>query len=249
MEFWYGYDSMDERLNLEMFCAILKGRCPNLQALILCNAELSVCLGTVIDICADFLPTLLKLEFRSSNFEDLLDDGAMKFGGISKIEVLSVFGCKMYKGGAPFSKMPCLKKLFLAETDDFSFQYWFWKNISLLEQVEVLNLQDTLFDFGILATLKEHALKLTHLCMCRARVPHGWYSFFDLNFPSMMEVCLVDCQNVTGADIVYLIQSCPSLQQVYVHEGLAQSYAENPSVVTGRCQSDIVKTVYECPHD
>lgn len=233
--------SSHEILDFVEFCEKLQEICPHVGELIVTRCTFSCSFSAVIDLCTHFLQDLKKLAFYRCTF--LVDcSPAGKYSGISNIESLDVFKCKfdyyglLYKPS--FSKMPYLRQLQLCGSDVGD--SWFEGDTSFLNQLRVLNLKGANVLFPIcISTIQNHGLNLKELCL------HGNilfdFKFTYSAFPQLVTICLVHCWNVTSNDIVSLLQSCQSLQNVYIGKKLAKSFAVHPYVVANGYKSKIVK--------
>ena len=234
-------------LNFEELCVKLQKLCPYLQKLILHHVKLSINLMSAIALCSHFLPNVELLAFRYSEITDYYRKRDYE-GAISKIKVLDLCKCVYIREfrDPVFPKMPYLEILNLAySTAD---GYWFQDDFSFLNQLHVLNASGTLIHSKAFETLKNHALNLTELYLCRTYVKDTDFTFDKSIFPHLKTVCLRRCFSVTSEGVVSLIQSCQSLEDIYVDEDMAESYAKHSFVVANRCKLKIVKIIHDCWH-
>lgn len=234
-----------EPLNFEELSSILRKRCPHLKILILECAKLSDSFPLIIDLCAQYLEKLQTLVFRFTYFP-LLTYLIPRAGcdHISKIEILDLSSCDFEDSTPLFSKMTFLKQLHLrnVNVDD----YWFESDPSFLNQLHVLDLGETEIGFETFQAIHNHGLNLTELYLCGTDLEDD--DFSNSVFPHLKTICLRFCKYVTCDVVVSLIQSCRSLQNVYVDEEVAESYIVHPFAVANRCKLDIVKFIYWCNH-
>ena len=236
-------------LKFESFAMGLHERCPDLQTLILHNAKLSDSLPSIIDLCAEFLENVQVLAIYHSIFNR--KPTKIKYGNISKIQVLNLFGCWGLKHSSyevPFSKMPYLKMLFLTSTDADS--SLFRNNASFLKQLDKLDLGYTQIGSWTLKRIQNIALNLRELYICHALVEDTDLNFkiSENVFPKLETICLRFCETVTHIGVLSLIQSCQTLQDIFVDKRVATSYATHPFAIADRCKLEIVKFVSACSH-
>lgn len=206
-----------EQLNFADLCVQLQGRCPCLEALILEHVQLSDNLPTVINLCTQFLPGVKILVVRYSKFSYC--PTKEEFSGISKIEVLDVSYCyvKMVHE-LQFSKMP---------------------------QLRVLNLRKTHLIPRVLQSLQNHGLNLEELYLCSKSLVEDNLMFTNSMFPCLKIICLY-CQYWICDAAVSIIESCQSLQKVYVCKRFVkQNFRTHPLFRRNRCKYNIVEVVAE----
>lgn len=213
----YSSPSLDctEQLNFAELCVQLQGRCPCLEALILEHVQLSDNLPTVINLCTQFVPGVKILVVRHSKFSYC--PTKEEFSGISKIEVLDVsYSYVKMVHELQFSKMP---------------------------QLRVLNLRRTHFIPRILQSLQNHGLNLEELYLCSTLVKEDNLMFTNSMFPCLKIICLY-CRCSISKATVSIIESCQSLQKVYVHEYLVKRMLRTyPLFRHNRCKYNIVEGV------
>lgn len=230
-----------EPLKFEELCVNLQEKCPNLEVLILDKVKLSDNLLAVIDLCTLFLQKFRILAFRfcifpQSPVRDLCD-------GTSKIEVLDV-SCCHFKSfiKPPFPRMPNLKTLHLSNTDVDDF--WFEDDISFLSQLHVLDLGYTRISSRTFQEICTHACNLRELYLCWANLKDDDFKLNFAVFPHLKTICIRYCRGVeVTCDAVFsLLQSCESLQNIYVTQQVAKFFRKHPFAVVNKCSySGIVK--------
>lgn len=233
-----------EPVNFTQLCIRLQEKCPRLKVLILHESKLSDSLPLIIDLCIQFLPNVKTLVLHFSEIPGY--PTRSKCDADSKIEVLDVYGCYLgHMNRPPFSRMSCLKELHLGLTcvHDFSFK----EDISFLNQLEVLNLSDTWTGSTTFQAIQSNALNLKELYMCGIAVEDEDLRLSNSAFPQLKIACLASCHRVTCWGVYLFVQSCESLQNVYVDEDLAETYAENPFIIS-RYKTGIVKAI-DCDHN
>lgn len=235
-----------EKLYFEELCLKLQEKCPQLEMLFLQQTQLSNDLPSVIDLCTEFLGKVKVLVFHYSMFSDCSARGQLD--DVSKIEILDITRCHFEFFQSPqFSKMPYLKKLHLRNSNEnYS---WFENDITFLEQLEVLTLRNAIISFGKFQTLCNHGHHLQQLYLCYTDLTDNDLNFSDAVFPHLKTICLNLCYRVTIEGIVPLIQSCQSLENVYVDTEVAKCYAEHPFVTVNTCKSGIVKAMSCSNHE
>lgn len=211
------YSNLDstEELNFEEFCVRLRKRCPHLEMLILEHVHFPDNLPSVIGLCTQFLPDLKILVFRHSTFSNC--STREKFGDISKIEVLDVSDCEVGRfKKIQFSNMP---------------------------QLRVLNLRNSGFVSPAFLSLQEHGLNLEELYLCNTVVYPEDLIFSNSMFPRLKIICL--CSNFsTVKGIFSAIQSCQSLQKLYIHECyLGMNIMSHPFFKDNRSKFTIIEPV------
>ena len=233
-------------LCFEVLCVRLQKRCPQLHTLTLHFVKLSLSLKSAIDLCSKFLPKVEVLAFRFSEITDCYKK--RKYDGLSKIKVLDLCKCIYIREfhDPVFPKMPYLEILNLAYStaDD----YWIQGDTSFLSRLKILNASGTLIHCRTFGILQSHASNLTELYLCRTFVKNADFQFNNSVFPQLKTICLRGCVRITSEGIVFLTQSCQSLENIYVDEEIAESYANHPLVIFKRCKLDIVKTIHHCRH-
>lgn len=227
-------------LDFVEFSEMLHKRCPHLQTLILRHAHLSGTLQNAVDLCTQFLQNIKVLVFHYSIFANCPTEE--KYDCISKIEVLDICGCVLGDfNRPPFSRMPNLKKLYLAHTGANS--SWF-QDPSFLKQLEVLDLSRTEKIFPhTFQIIKDHGLQLKELYMCSSYLHDRHLNFNNSVFPSLETISLKFNYCVTCEGVISLIQSCPSLCQVFVCVIVAESFAVHPFVVANKCKFENVQVI------
>lgn len=163
-------------------------------------------------------------------------------GDISKIEVLDVDCCEFghfYK--PPFSRMPYLKELRLSsrDVDDV----WFKDGALFLSQLHILDLEGTAISSRTYQAIRNHALNLKKLYLGYVNLDDDDLKCNNSMFPNLTDICVKYCHGVTCEAIVSRIQSCQSLESVYVDENVAEFYAAHPFVVFNKIKLEIVKAI------
>lgn len=230
-----------EQLNCEEFYTRLQKICPHLRRLKLKGALLSCSIQSVIDLCAKFLPDVKILILNYCYFSVSPPRGELV--GSSKIELLDLTQSWLGHFSEPaFSRMPHLKRLHLSNTN-ISY-YWFEDDISFLSRLDVLDVGCTPIFSNAFSLIRCYAFNLKELFLCKLFLHE-----FDLNnsvFPHLKTICVKHCSRVTCEGVVSLIQSCQSLQNVYVDQEMAASYAAHPFTVTNKSKLEIVKFITDC---
>ena len=236
-------------LNFEELCVKLKERSPRLHTLILQYALITDSLSSVIDLCGEFLPDLKVLVIRDSQFGN--SSREREYHGIPKMEILDVsrsgnFG-RISKNS--LSKMSYLKRLNLSGTFKRD-NRWFWysENVSFLHQLEFLDLGDTDISSSAFRILQNHALNLTKLFLCWATLFDNDFQFSGSVFPVIKVICLKNCRYITCEGIVSFLQSCQTLQDIYVDREVAESYSRHQFVAANPSKLGIVKATDNCHH-
>lgn len=233
-------------MNFEEFCVKLKEKCPHLHTLILHNALFSVSLPSVINLCSEFLGNLRALILTKSEFHKHCPE--RNYDGIPIIEILDISECLDIGRSSmqTFSRMTYLKKLNLSGTEVTD--YWFWSKDDLffLHQLELLHLGDTEISHETFHKLQKYAVNLTELYLCWARLYDEDFCFSNSVFPRLKTICIKFCSFVTCDGIISLIQSCQSLQNVYVDKDVAESYAKHDFSAANMSKLEIVKTIDNC---
>lgn len=234
-----------ESLKFEEFCVKLQEMCPSLEILILDKAKLSDSLSSIIDLCILFLQNLRILVFRFCIFpdcpaRDLCED-------ISKIEILDVSCCHFGSFiKPPFSRMPDLKTLRLSNTDVDDF--WFEGDISFFNQLDILDLGYTRISSRTFRGICAHAFNLKELYLCWANLEDDDFKLNFAVFPHLKTICIRYCRGVevTYEAVIFLIQSCESLQNIYVTQQVANFFRKRPFVAVNKCNSSGIVKVIDC---
>ena len=95
------------------------------------------------------------------------------------------------------------------------------------------------------------AINLTELFLCGADIDDDDFSFNALAFPKLKTMCLSFCFYLTCDGIISLVQSGPSLQNIYVEGNVVKSYAKHPFVIANASKLEIVKAIddsKDCDH-
>ena len=249
MKLDFDFYCWEKRLNFEVLCLKLNQRCPQLHTLILHHAFFPISLSSVINLCCKYFPNLKILILTCSTFDKNCRE--REYIGHPKLEVLDLSLCKSLgrSSANSFSKMPCLKKLnlFRAQVKN----YWFWpvNEVSYLKQLETLHLGNMNISYRTFRTLQNYAINLTELFLCWAELNDDYFSFNNSVFPLLKTVCLRQSKGITCEGILSLIQSCQTLQNVYVDEEMAESYTNHPLVTANISEVRIVKCINKCNHD
>lgn len=228
-----------EPLHFEKLAMRLKESCPYLEKIILDTVNLSNSLPSVIDICTQLLEKVQVLVFQSCTFPNYPTKG--EFGGTSKIKVLGVNCCQIQHFNTPaFSRMACMKELYLTHMNIYD--SWFENKWALFNQLHVLDVGFTRIGSWTFQAIGTHAFNLRELYMCCTYLRDDDLRFDNLIFPNLKTICLRSCRGarVTCRGVISLIQSCHSLQNIYVDEDVAECYAAHPFVVN-KYKLEIVK--------
>lgn len=145
-----------------------------------------------------------------------------------------------------FSRLPNLK--WLQVQGSVIEDSWFQDEPSLLNQLRELSVGYTCINSATFAAIKRHGHNLKNICLCYADLQDRDLKFDNSGFPELKTICLRDCIDVTCEGVFSLIQSCPSLQNVYLDEDLAESFAVHHSVDNNRYMSRTVKKIF-CNHE
>lgn len=231
-----------EPLHFEELSVRLKKRCPHLEMLILDTVNISDSLPSVIDMCSELLEKIQVLVFRSCTFPNYPTKG--EYGGAtSKIEVLGVNCCQIQHFNTPtFSRMAYIKELYLTHMNIYD--SWFENKWDLFNQLHVLDVGFTRIGSWTFQAIGTHAFNLRELYMCCTYLKDSDLKFNNLVFPNLKTICLRSCRGakVTCRGVVSLIQSCYALQNVYVDEDVAASYAVHPFAMN-ESKLEIVKAI------
>lgn len=234
LDFTYS-DDWAKPLNFEQLSVKLQEKCPHVKMLSLKYAVLSDTLPLIIDFCSLFLQKIEVLVLHYSLFPD--NPAKRVVSSSSKIEILDVSCCHLgYFNKPPFLRMPNLKQLHLSYTNVND--SWFENDSSFLNQLQVLDLGSTKIKSGTFQAIQNHALQLRELYLCYADLDE--LNFRHSVFPHLTTICLRGC-DVTCEGIVSLLQSCQSLQNIYIRQYVAQSYARHPFVSFNEFKLEIVK--------
>ena len=230
-------------LNFEELCQKLTAKCFHLHTLILHHAIFSVHFYSVISFCCEFFPNLKVLMLPKCHFG--FDSTKKLFAGFSSIEVLDVSYCniKQYSTCLFRLVMPNLKRLNLSGV---RVSDWMSECACFLHPLEFLQLGRTNIPFPFLNVLRQNCANLTELCLRYTDITDRDLEFLEL--PLLKTVCLKDCKAVTSEGIVSLVQSCRSLENIYVDRDVAESYAEDPFVIANASQLGIVIVISDCDH-
>lgn len=214
---YYSNRDCTEQLNFEELCLGLQRRCPRLEMLNLECVHLTDNLPSVIGLCTHFLSSVKILIFHHSKFFDC--PTREEFSGVSKIEILDVSDSNLgYPYEIQFSKMP---------------------------QLRVLNLRNTYINSRTFRQLPNHGLNLEELYLCGTFVTSDYLLFTNSMFPHLKILCL-DCHFSTRTGIPSVIQSCQSLQKVYIREHFVKTKIHlHPFFEQNRCKFNIVEGVDE----
>lgn len=239
MEYWEGDYWQHQKLDFEELCVMIQEKCPHLQLLNMWNALFSNNLQSITDLCTRFLPNVRRLVFYHCGFMEW--SARMSNSGVSKIEALDVVKCYFELFDfPPLSKIPCLRELNLHGT--VVNELLFENDIPFLNQLKVLNLGFTGIEYlRTFKTILSHAVNLEELYLCDINLYINDLNLNNLALPHLKTICLRSRWDVACDDIISLIQSCQSLENVYVDDDVAESYAKDPFVVNNRCKLEIVK--------
>lgn len=227
-----------EPLNFEALSVKLKVKCPQLKMLELCNTKLTHTLPSIINLCSQQLKNVRILLFRLCEFskcpakDECLD--------ISEIEILEFFWCKLgHFNKSQFSRMPHLKNLRFCATDVND--SWFIENPSFLNQLRVLDLGGSNYGIRTFQAIWNHAFNLQELYLCVSQSIEEDFDFDNPVFSNLKTICFSSVWAITWFDIVTIVESCQSLQNVYVHRDVIKCF-DDPSYVVGNvCMSEILK--------
>ena len=234
-------------LNFEEFCAILATKCPLLKRLVLHNIYFTVSLQSVIHLCT---LNMSNLEILSIHYFDFIDYSLKrKSDGHSKLKYLDIYNNQgnTYNLTLRFLNIYSLQRLTL---DDAGVNgSWFQGDISFLDNLQVLLLRRAKIGTRTIQSLQNHALNLTELYLCHSTgLKDSDFRSSDSVFPKLVTVCLRYCHAVTHEGIINFIRSCQSLQNVYVGDEVAESYAQHPFIIANERKLQIVKPIDICMH-
>ena len=243
---FYSWD-WRRKLSFEELCFSLKEKCSNLHTLTLYYALLSENLPSVIDLCSEFFPNLKALTLSKAVFGPSYEK--REHAGTSKIKALTVFQCGI--NGTPiytFPKIPCLEKLNFTRT--CVSDHWFLNNENFfsLHQLQILHLGNAKLSYKTFRVLKNHAVNVSELSLCYSKLIDSDFIFNSTMFPILKSVCLRCSPFVTCEGVMSLVQSCPSLQNIYVDRNVAESYANHPFAAANISKLTIVKAMDSCDH-
>lgn len=215
--------------------------------LILDTTILSDNLFSIIHLCTEFLQDVNHLVLHHCRFYDCPPSEECG-SSISKIEVLDLScSCLLRFNKPSFSRMPFLRKFFLANSDVND--SWFEGESSLLNQLQILHLGETYISSRTFQAILNYGRNLQELYLCRCEnLKDGDLNFNNAVFTHLKTICLKG-YNVNCDAIVSLVRSCPSLANVYVDGYVASLYEEHPFVIVNKCKLDIVKCIYCDDHD
>lgn len=244
LDFGYSF-TWTEHLNFEEFCVKLEGRCPHLEMLIVKGAILSISLPVVIDLCTLLLRNVKILIIRCSKFSK--HSLKNEFSCTSKVEVLDFSRCYLNGSPAPpFSRMPHLKQL-LAHDTAFQGVDLFEDDVTVLNQLHLLDLGLTYVDSRRFQRIRDHGINLKILCISSAHITDDDFNFSNMSvFPHLKTICLRYCRHVTCRGVVSLIRGCRTLQNVYVKRLVAANYIIHPFIVGSPSKLGIVKVISDC---
>ena len=240
--FW---DEWEGELDFEQLCVKLFEKCPRLHTLTLHHALFSVSLPSVLNLCSKFLPNLIALILSMSAFS--LDSKEKEYNFLPKIEYLDVSKCANVRISSlySFSKMHYLKKLNLSGTRVTDNWFENEDNATFLHQLESLHLGNTSICDKTFRTLQNYAVNLVELFLCWTGLNDNDFSFSNSVFPVLKTICLRH-SFVTHEGIVSLIQSCQSLENIYIDGDVAELYANHPFVSSNVSKLGIVKALNNC---
>lgn len=232
------FGHMTDQLMFEEISMMLRKQCPRLHTLIFCYARLAVNLESVIKICAYYLRNVRVLVLRNSWFGSSPTIGEYK--DISQLEILDVRRCVPAEGNRPiFSDMPYLKKLCLADIVNINDTWFVDDDISFLNQLEALDMGNTIIRVNSYFSIHAHAHHLIELYLCRTNIINFFLSLFK--FPLLKTICLRSCYNMSCDGVVDLIKSCESLENVYVEVDIIRAYEKSDYVAQNKNKLGIVK--------
>lgn len=234
-----------EQLNCEEFYTRLQKICPHLKKLNLVGAVLSCSIQSVIDLCTKFLPDVKILILNYCYFSVYSPRGELVVS--SKIELLDLSQSWLghFSPLEPaFSRMPHLKQLHLSNTNIN--YYWFEDDISFLSQLDILDVGCTPISSNAFSLIRCYGFNLKELFLCKLFLHDAELHLNNSVFPHLKTICLKHCSAVTCEGVVSLIQSCQSLQNVYVDQEVAASYAAHPYTITNKSKLEIVKFITDC---
>lgn len=235
--------SDDWSLNLADFLVKLQKRCPNLQVLIFERAKLVATNenSSVLRLCEQFLANIRVLVIRNSRLKKRLKfDNKSKLS--SKIEVLDASGCTLSSYDHLLSHRRLfrrLKKLYLADMVCYKIE----ENMTdphLISTLELLNLERTRAASEIFQAISKYGRHLTELYLCYTLVKDDDITFNNKKnaLSRLKKICLRGCK-VTNTGIQSLIESCPSLQYVYVGNTVTRLFDDY-----SKCDSEKVQVTY-----
>lgn len=238
-----------ELLDFKKLCMRLT-KCHNLQMLFFRASKLSDHLQSVIDLCCHFLQNLKILVFIYSVFPHHPPRKKRKKKcRISKIEILNLNSCELGRyNKLPFLRMPRLRKLLLGVT--YVRDSWFEGVTFRRNPLEVLDLGMTNIGSRTFQAIRSHIPHLKELYICVSDVEDNDLRFSNFVFPHLQKICISCCHRVTCEGIVFLLQSCPSLQYVYVDYfmyNILKTCAAHRFLLENKCNLRIVETA-GCSH-
>lgn len=224
-----------EPINFRILCEKIKTKCPDIEQLMLTNCELCENVSAVIDSCSYFLENVKNLVFNWCVFPH--DETVPENGCISKIQSLDLSYCDIEGKNKPkFTSMPFLQALVLRE-GNFAGN---WFDISVLTQLTLLHVGESLIDAQTVSSILNNAVNIQHLYLCNVDLSNN--DFTAVKSPNLTTICLADT-NITVDDIVLLIQSCASLEQVYINTKDYKLFVENSFFVENQSKLQVIKRV------
>lgn len=204
-------------LDLKELSSILRARCPNLRVLILRRVRIAAM--STFEETADLRKLLENIRIfalHQSGFMEYVDLN-LKASDISKIEVLDFRRCpEMFISQFTDWHLPNLKKLRLSECRVTEMVL---RKIMLLvvSKLEVLDLESTQADFNTFGIIRRNGHNLKELYMCDTNLHHKDLILSDTQnaLQNLEIICLRNC-DLGSSVIISLINSCQSLQHVYV---------------------------------
>lgn len=205
-------------LNLKDLSLILRARCPNLQVLILRHVRLAaISTFEETEDLRELLENMRIFVLHHTGFMEHIDIHFMD-PDISKMEVLDFRRCppkfvfKFFHSMLPSLKKLCLSDCYLSEEVlAVMLQH-------VVRKLEVLNLENTLADSNVFRIIRKYGHHLTELYMCNTYFRDEDLIFSDTEnaLKNLKIICIRNCEVENCDSIISLINSCQSLQHVYI---------------------------------
>lgn len=230
-------------LNLKEFSSILRARCPNLHVLILRRVRLTDYMSSdqkTADL-RKMLENIRIFAVHQAGFMEYIDLN-LKPSDISKMEVLDFRRCRpTFINQFTNWSLPNLKKIRLSECrmNEIDLEKILFL---VVRKLEVLDLESTQANLNVFGIIRRNGHNLRELYICDTNL-HGRdliFSDTENALENLKIICLRNC-NLESSSIISLINSCKSLQHVYIG-GLEKNneYLE--------CQSDKVHYNFASRH-
>ena len=227
--------SEDWTLDFRDFSVTLQDRCPNLQVLIFHRARLTdVANPRKIQLSKLLISNIQVLAFHhcvSKNYSMICSDDT----AASTIEVFDISRSKLSFDYSFISKMPHVKKMYLAGSGicDLIFK----TDPSIVSRLEVLDLEGTLTGSSAFKAVRDYGFHLVELYMCFTLLNDDDLIFDDDILPRLEKLC-VRVSDVTHKGVASLLKACKSLQHVYVGDLTA-----NPENDYSMCDPEKVRII------